>query len=45
MPGSRNVFAPTISPRRIRLVVAAVAASSDQPSKMGRSHGPKIARR
>ena len=44
-PGLRNVFAPTISPRRTRFVTAAVAASVVQPSRIGCSHGPKIARR
>ena len=44
-PGSRNVFAPTISPTLIRFVTAAVAAIVVQPSKIGCSHGPKIASR
>ena len=33
--GSRNVFAPTISPIRIRSVACAHAASVSQPSKIG----------
>jgi hypothetical protein len=34
-PGLRNVLAPTISPRLVRSVMAAHAASSVQPSNMG----------
>ncbi len=34
-PGLRNVFAPTISPRRIREVSTAQAPSVIQPSKIG----------
>ena len=44
-PGLRKVFAPTISPSRIRLVRAAQAASVVQPSKMGWRQGPWMASR
>ena len=44
-PGVRNVFAPTMRPIRMREVDAATPASAIQPSKMGCSHGPKIASR
>lgn len=40
--GSRNVFAPTINPIRIRWVAWAQAASVSQPSKMGPSWLPTI---
>ena len=44
-PGLRNVLAPTMSPSRIRFVTAATADSVDQPSRIGCSHGPKMASR
>jgi hypothetical protein len=40
--GSRNVFAPTMSPTRIRLVAWAHAASVSQPSRIGPSALPTI---
>ena len=42
-PGLRKVFAPTISPTRTREVRAATAPIASQPSRIGCSHGPKIA--
>ena len=42
-PGFRNVFAPTISPSRTRDVTAPRPARTLQPSKIGCSHGPKMA--
>src|SRR5688500_1774266 len=44
-PGFRNVFAPTISPSRTRVVSGPRAASVVQPSRIGCSHGPKMASR
>ena len=44
-PGLRNVLAPTISPSRTRDVSGARPARTHQPSKIGCSHGPKIASR
>src|SRR6188768_3941192 len=41
-PGLRNVFAPTISPSVARLVTCDQPASTDQPSRIGPSHGPTI---
>ena len=40
--GSRNVFAPTISPIRIRSVAWAQAASVSQPSKIGPCESPTM---
>src|SRR6476659_3476901 len=42
-PGFRNVFAPTIKPSRTREVTAPSPARTLQPSKIGCSHGPKMA--
>ncbi len=42
-PGLRKVLAPTSSPSRVRSVCGAIAASVDQPSKIGWYGSPKIA--
>ena len=42
-PGLRKVFAPTMSPSRTRDVIGAKPARTLQPSKIGCSHGPKMA--
>ena len=44
-PGLRKVLAPTSSPRRVRSVAMAQAASAVQPSKIGWYGSPKIAYR
>ena len=41
-PGLRNVFAPTIRPSVARLVTCDQPASTDQPSRIGPSHGPTM---
>jgi hypothetical protein len=43
--GSRNVFAPTMSPTRIRSVAWAQAVIVSQPSKIGPSAEPTIGSR
>src|SRR6185295_2584039 len=44
-PGLRKVLAPTMSPSRTFDVIGPSAESTIQPSKIGCSHGPKIASR
>src|SRR3954464_9956372 len=40
--GLRNVFAPTMSPSVTRSVTPAQPVSTDQPSRIGPSHGPTM---